>query len=173
MKANLIVIMGVSGCGKSSVASALANEYGYDFVEADDFHPEENVAHMASGQALTDAMRAPWLALLSAHLKQAARAGKNCVMSFSGLRRKHRAQIRDLPFDVLFIHLEGTQTLIRDRMNARQGHFMPPSLLDSQYQTLENPLGEKKTLGIDIDQPLDAVIEKAKQLANDALKISV
>lgn len=171
MKPNLIVVMGVSGCGKSSVAEAISKEYDYEFVEADDYHPEENKQHMASGKPLTDAMREPWIALLRGHLKQAARVGRSCVMSFSGLRRMHRSQIRDLPFNVLFLHLEGDQPLIRDRMNAREDHFMPPSLLDSQYATLENPLGEPKTIGIDIDQTLKSVIETALKVTSDALKI--
>lgn len=160
-KQKLIVVMGVSGCGKSSVAQALAVHFRAEFVEADDFHSLENKEHMRNGLALNDAMREPWIELLQAHLKQSARSGRNCVMSFSGLRRLHRAKMKDLPFDSLFIHLEGDRQLIRDRMQARSEHFMPASLLDSQYQTLE-PASHKETIiSIDIKQRLELVIADA------------
>lgn len=153
--------MGVSGCGKSSVAQALATHFNAEFVEADDFHPSENKEHMRNGLALSDAMREPWIALLQAHLKQSARSGRNCVMSFSGLRRLHRAKIRDLPFGSLFIHLEGDRQLIEDRMKTRSEHFMPASLLESQYKTLE-PASKKETIiSIDIEQRLELVIADA------------
>jgi gluconokinase len=157
-KQKLIVVMGVSGCGKTSVAQALADHFKIEFVEADDFHPLENIKHMANGLALNDTMREPWIALLQAHLKQSARAGRNCVMSFSGLRRLHRAKIRDLPFDSLFIHLEGDKQLITERMNARVNHFMPASLLDSQYLTLEPGNKKEAIVSIDIDQSLERII---------------
>jgi len=157
----LIVVMGVSGCGKSSVAKALSEQFNYEFVEADDFHPQENVDHMASGKSLTDEMREPWIRLLQAHLKQAAKAKRSCVMSFSGLRRLHRAKIRDLPFDTLFIHLEGCKQLISDRINARSDHFMPASLLDSQYEALESASKKENIVRIDINQALDDVVNAA------------
>lgn len=166
-KQKLIVVMGVSGCGKSSVAQAIASEFGYEFIEADDFHPQENKDHMAQGLALNDAMREPWIALLQAHLKQSAKAGRSCVMSFSGLRRFHRAKIRDLPFVSTFIHLEGDQSLITDRINARTGHFMPTSLLDSQYKTLELPSKKETIVSINVDQTLEFVIADAITAANN------
>ena len=161
LKEKLIVVMGVSGCGKSSVAQRLAETFGYEFVEADDFHPQENLDHMASGKSLTDDMRAPWIQLLQAHLKQAAKAQRSCVMSFSGLRRLHRAQIRDLPFDTLFIHLEGCKQLIGDRINARADHFMPASLLDSQYEALEPASKKEKLICVNVEQSLEEVSEAA------------
>ena len=169
-KQKLVVVMGVSGCGKSTVAEAIANQLGYEFVEADDFHPQENKNHMASGQALTDVMREPWIALLQAHLKQSAKAGRSCVMSFSGLRRVHRAKIRDLPFDNLFIHLEGNRQLIADRINARLDHFMPTDLLDSQYAALESASKKETIISIDIDQSLDSVIADSIATVNQHLK---
>jgi len=165
-KQTLIVVMGVSGCGKSTVANAIANKFGYEFVEADDFHPQENREHMASGQALTDAMREPWVALLQASLKQTAEAGNNCVLSFSGLRRDHREKIRDLPFKNLFIHLEGEQQLIADRINTRSGHFMPASLLDSQYSAFEPPSKNENIISINIDQSVEFVILDSISAAN-------
>lgn len=161
----LIVVMGVSGCGKSSVAECLAESFGYDFIEADDFHPQENIDHMASGNSLTDDMREPWIRLLQAHLKQAAKAERNCVMSFSGLRRHHRAKIRDLPFNTLFIHLEGDKQLISDRINARADHFMPANLLDSQYEALQPAAKKESILGINVAQPLEHVIKAAVSAA--------
>jgi gluconokinase len=167
-KQKLIVVMGVSGSGKSSVAQALAAHFKVEFVEADDFHPIENREHMANGLALNDAMREPWIALLQAHLKQSARSGRSCVMSFSGLRRLHRAKIRDLPFDSLFIHLEGDQQLIAERINARTDHFMTVDLLDSQYQTLESASKKENIVSIDIDQSLELVIADAIAAAEKA-----
>jgi gluconokinase len=160
-KQKLIVVMGVSGCGKSSVAQALATHYQYELVEADDFHPQENKEHMANGLALTDAMHEPWIALLQAHLKQSLKAGRNCVMSFSGLRRLHRSKIRDLPFDSFFIHLEAEQQLLSDRLNARSDHFMTASLLDNQYKTLETASKKETIANIDVEQSLELVIAAA------------
>jgi len=161
--------MGVSGCGKSSVAKAIANEYGYEFIEADDYHSLENRQWMASGNPLTDAMREPWIELLVSHLAKLANADQSCVMSFSGLRREHRARIRDLPFTALFLHLEGDQQLVLTRINARKGHFMPASLLQSQYATLEDPRAEPNTFNIDINQSLAAVISRALQITRDTI----
>ena len=157
----LIVVMGVSGCGKSSIASALAEHFNYEFVEADDFHPQENIDHMASGHSLTDEMREPWIQLLQAHLKQSAKSGRSCVLSFSGLRRLHRAKIRDRPFDSLFLHLEGNKDLIASRIDARAGHFMPSSLLESQYQALESASRKEHIVSIDISKTVDQVISLA------------
>ena len=157
----LVVVMGVSGSGKSTVAQAIAKELGCEFVEADDFHPQENRNHMANGMALTDAMREPWIALLQAHLKQAARASRSCTLSFSGLRRSHRAKIKDLPFNTLFIHLEGDQQVIADRINKRSGHFMPVKLLDSQYAALELPQKKEAIVSININQDLESVIQQS------------
>ena len=157
----LVVVMGVSGCGKSSIASALAEHFNYEFVEADDFHPQENIDHMASGHSLTDEMREPWIQLLQAHLKQSAKSGRSCVLSFSVLRRLHRAKIRDLPFDSLFLHLEGNKDLIASRIDARAGHFMPSSLLESQYQALESASKKEHIVNIDISKTVDQVISLA------------
>ena len=157
----LVVVMGVSGCGKSSIANALAEHFNYEFVEADDFHPQENIDHMASGHSLTDEMREPWIQLLQAHLKQSAKSGRSCVLSFSGLRRLHRAKIRDLPFDSLFLHLEGNKDLIASRIEARTGHFMPSSLLESQYQALESASRKEHIVSIDISKTVDQVISLA------------
>jgi len=157
-KQRLVVVIGVSGCGKSTIAQAIAKQLNYEFVEADNFHSQENKDHMANGNALSDAMRKPWIGRLQTHLKQSANAGKSCVLSFSGLRRLHRAKIRDLPFNSVFIHLKGEQQLIADRINARSDHFMPASLLDSQYAALESPSNKESIISVDIDQNVESVI---------------
>lgn len=161
MKPNLVIVMGVSGCGKSTIAEAIASEYDYQFVEADDFHPPQNKQHMAAGKPLTDAMRGPWLELLTTQLQNAAQKKQDCVMSFSGLRRKHRALMHELPFEVLCLHLEGDAQLIRSRMQARENHFMPSSLLDSQYDALESTQNDPNTYSIDINQSLENVVADA------------
>jgi len=161
----LIIVMGVSGCGKSTVANALAQHLRYEFIEADDFHSPQNREHMASGQALTDAMREPWVNALREHLTELAKSDQNCVMSFSGLKAAHRARIREVPMQILTLHLEGPRELIQARMNQRANHFMPSSLLDSQFQSLENPNHEANTLSIDIDCTLEQLITKATTAA--------
>lgn len=168
MKPKLVIVMGVSGCGKSTIAEAIASEYDYQFVEADDFHPQQNKQHMAAGKPLTDAMREPWLDLLTTHLQKAALREQNCVMSFSGLRRKHRARMHDLPFDVLCLHLEGDAQLIRSRMQTREDHFMPSSLLDSQYHALQSTHNEPNTYSIHINQSLANVVADAITLVGKA-----
>ena len=157
-QANLIIVMGVSGCGKSSVAAAIAKEFNYEFLEADDYHSDENKAHMASGKPLTDAMRAPWITLIQAQLIQQAQKHNSVVMSFSGLRREHRAKMRELPFNTLFLHLKGEQSLISQRMNQRSGHYMPASLLDSQFATLQAASDNETLHHIDISPSLNTVI---------------
>lgn len=169
---NLIVIMGVSACGKSSVAKALADRFGYHFVEADDFHSPENIKHMASGQPLTDRMREPWIDALKAHLQQAAVEQQDCVMSFSGLRRAHRDQIRTMPMRCLYIHLVGEQALIQERIDARTDHFMSSDLLSSQYAALESTDQEADVFCVNINQPLSAVINEAHAIAKQQLNIN-
>lgn len=170
IQANLIIIMGVSGCGKSTVAKAVAQELNYEYVEGDDFHSDENKTHMASGKALNDSMREPWIALLQAHLKQCARANRSAVLSFSGLRREHRAKMRDLPLNSLFIHLQGDQELIGQRINDRDGHFMPSTLLDSQFEALQSANKKEVLHAVDISQTLDNVINSAVAIAKQELE---
>ncbi len=132
-----IVVMGVSGSGKSTVGAALAAALGVPFADGDDFHPDSNRQAMAAGIPLTDADREPWLAALRAWA--AARDG-GCVLACSALRRAYRDVLRGAGPDVVFVHLDVPAATLRSRMLARAGHFMPASLLDSQLSTLE-PLG--------------------------------
>ncbi len=150
------VVMGVSGCGKTTVGAAFAATIGGQFVDGDDLHPPENVAKMASGQPLTDADRWPWLDLVAGALTG------NVVIGCSALKRAYRDRIRGGAEDgagpVRFLHLAGSQHVIAARMAARPGHFMPLGLLDSQFATLE-PLGvDEDGVTVDIDQPIGFIV---------------
>jgi len=131
------VIMGVSGCGKSTIGQALAAHYGVAFVEGDQFHPAANVAKMSAGLALDDADRAGWLLALQAELRAASDQGVGLVVSCSSLKRRYRDVLRAGDPALRFVHLDGARALIASRMQARREHYMPPSLLDSQFRDLE------------------------------------
>lgn len=145
--------MGVSGCGKSTVGEALAARLGLPFVEGDELHPPENVARMRAGTPLTDADRASWLDRVAGAL---AAAEGGAVVSCSALKRSYRDRLRRAAPDVRFVHLHGPEPLLAARMAARSGHYMPPSLLASQLQTLEPPGADEHAvcLGIDIPTPV-------------------
>lgn len=150
-----MVLMGVAGCGKSSVGTALAPHLGAEYLDGDDLHPPENIAKMSRGKPLTDADRAPWLALIGAAL----RPHQIRIIGCSALKRRYRAQIIAAAHaPVTFIHLAGERVVIEARMRARKGHFMPPSLLDSQFAALEPPGPDESAITVDINQPFDAVI---------------
>ncbi|QHC58378.1 gluconokinase [Rathayibacter sp. VKM Ac-2760] len=133
-----LVVMGVSGSGKSTVATLLAARLGWAFLEGDELHPPVNVAKMAEGVPLTDEDRAPWLAEIARRVDALAGAGDPVVVTCSALRRRYRDVLRR--DDLVFVHLAGSQELIAERLGARTGHFMPATLLDSQFEALE-PLG--------------------------------
>ena len=155
----LIIVMGVSGCGKSSVGQKIAQDLAYRFIEADDYHSSEAKAHMAAGKPLTDDMREPWLQRLISTISAEPR--DNTVMAYSGLRRQHRQRFRELGFDTLFIHLYGEQDLIMHRMRQRKDHFMPTSLLASQYSALELPDTEPDVVTLDIASDLTDIFAQA------------
>ncbi len=156
------VIMGVSGCGKSSIGAALATAIGGRFIDGDDLHPASNRAKMASGQPLTDADRAPWLTLVGQTL--CTRTGPT-VIGCSALKRGYRDLIRSKAASpVIFVHLTGTPQVLAARMAARSGHFMPPALLDSQLATLEPPLPDEAAITVDIDQLPGAVLAEVLRL---------
>jgi gluconokinase len=134
-KPSVLVVMGVSGTGKSTVAGLLAGRLGWELAEGDDLHPPENVAKMASGQPLADEDRWPWLDMVAAWITDRVRSGKTGVITCSALRRRYRDRLRGT--GVLFVHLHGDKELIAARMAARLDHFMPPGLLDSQFEALE------------------------------------
>lgn len=156
-----VVVMGVSGCGKSTIGLALAQQLGVPFIEGDSLHPPRNVAMMAAGTPLNDADRADWLAAIAQKLSQAAAAGQGLVVSCSALKRRYRDVLRGGAPDLRFVHLHGSLSVLRQRMNERRGHYMPPSLLDSQLATLEPPEPDEAALTLDIDQPVERITEAA------------
>jgi carbohydrate kinase (thermoresistant glucokinase family) len=143
----VLVVMGVSGSGKSTMAALLAGQLGWDFLEGDDLHPEANVEKMASGTPLNDEDRAPWLDTVSSWIIEHAMADVPGIITCSALKRRYRDVLREQ--NVIFVHLVGTKQLLGKRMSARLDHFMPTTLLDSQLETLE-PLDEDEQ-GILID----------------------
>jgi gluconokinase len=132
-----VVVMGVSGSGKSTVAAGLVERLGWDFAEGDEFHPPENVAKMRAGTPLTDEDRWPWLRRLAAWIGEHEQAGRSVVVACSALKRSYRDLLRDGHLSVWFAQVLADAELIRERMEHRVGHYMPPSLLDSQLATLE------------------------------------
>ena len=127
MRAAAIIVMGVSGSGKSTIGALLAERLGWPFADADGFHPPENVAKMAAGTPLTDADRWPWLDANAGHIDAARKAGQPVVVACSALRRAYRERLRAGHGDLIFLHLAGAPEVIATRQAARQGHFMPPS----------------------------------------------
>lgn len=152
-----IVVMGVSGSGKSTVGAALAQRIRVPFADADDFHPPANIAKMTAGEPLNDDDRYPWLEAIGEWL------GAHCVdggvMSCSALKRKYRDQLRRHCPDVIFLHLAGSPEVIGRRQASRPGHFMPASLLASQFDTLEPLQDDERGVTIDVDQNIDAIVE--------------
>ena len=144
------VIMGVSGCGKSSVGLQLATALGVPFLEGDTFHSYANVAKMSAGMALTDADRADWLQALHAEIHAARERGSGLVLSCSALKRRYRDLLRSADPRLHFAHLSGPRELIASRMAARADHYMPSSLLDSQLASLEPLQADEAGIVLDI-----------------------
>lgn len=147
----IIVLMGVSGSGKTTVGKELARQLGWTFVDADDFHPAANVEKMHRGEPLTDEDRRPWLAALHQRLLEAAQRGENVVLACSALKHAYRDYLQhEEPDRISFVYLRGSEELIRQRLAARHGHFMNPNLLHSQFETLEPP---ENAIEVDIAPP--------------------
>lgn len=152
-----IIVMGVSGCGKSSVGKALADSLGWDFYDADDFHPPENVAKMADGVPLDDSDRAPWLASLHELISSSLKADQPGVLACSALKESYRQQLLDGNDGVQIVYLKGSFDLIWSRMKKRTDHYMKPHMLESQFETLEEP---SKALTIDISKSVDEIVRE-------------
>jgi gluconokinase len=155
--ASPVVVMGVSGSGKSTVGAAVAQRLRVPVADADDFHPAANIAKMTAGEPLNDDDRRPWLQTIGDWL--AERCGSGGVMSCSALKRTYRDQLRQHCPDVEFLHLVGTPEVIGRRQASRPGHFMPPSLLKSQFDTLEPLESDERGVDVDVDQDIDAIVE--------------
>ena len=156
-----VVVMGVSGCGKTIVAERLGDRLGLRFAEGDAHHPQANVDKMASGQPLTDDDRRPWLEALVAWTRERHSEGISTVVSCSALRRGYRDVLRAADPETFFVHLHADFDVLAERMRHR-AHFMPVSLLESQFDTLE-PLGEGELgVRIDVARPVDDVVVAAE-----------
>jgi gluconokinase len=146
-----LVFMGVSGCGKSTIAEMYGQRTGATLIEADGFHPPENIAKMRAGMPLTDADRVGWLAAMAARLAEGKAKGEAMVVTCSALKKAYRDRLCEGDPDLFFIFLDGSQELLQARLDARKGHFMPPGLLGSQLATLERPnLATEKCLHVSI-----------------------
>ncbi|MEH6548810.1 MAG: gluconokinase, GntK/IdnK-type [Pseudomonadales bacterium] len=157
----LIIVMGVSGSGKSSVAQALAKQFSYEYIEADDFHTDITKQLMAEGRPLDDTVRAPWIDSMCTYLKLKRQSGINCILAYSGLRREHRQRFRELGFDNLFLFLQADQNLIHSRVDGRDNHFFPTQLVQSQFDSLQQPRGETDVVSINASKNLATVIDES------------
>ena len=149
--------MGVSGCGKTSIGRALAEQLGWDFYDADDFHPPANVVKMAGGIPLDDSDRAPWLASLHDLISSSLRTDKPGVLACSALKERYRHQLMEGVDGVKLVYLKGSYDLIWSRMKQRAGHYMKPHMLKSQFDALEEPTN---ALTIDVSMSLDDIVQK-------------
>ena len=154
----LVTVMGVSGSGKTTVGAALAQRLGVPFADADDFHPAANVAKMSAGVPLDDLDRLPWLQTMSLWLADHAATG--AVISCSALKHWYRTILREAAPSQIFVHLDGSPEVVAHRVAGRPGHFMPASLLASQFATLEPLAPDEHGVVIDVDQPIDAIVQR-------------
>lgn len=156
--APVLVVMGVSGSGKTTVGEGLARRLGWPFLEGDSLHPPANVAKMKSGTPLDDADRLPWLRAIAARIDDWRRAGSPGIVTCSALKRSYRRiLVGDRP-EVRLVFLKGTRDTIAPRMAARRGHFMPPGLLQSQLDTLEEPGADERPITVAVDGAPDAIV---------------
>jgi len=163
-----VILMGVSGCGKSTFGFFLQREFGYEFKDGDDLHPPINVAKMSRGRALDDDDRAPWLEAICAQIKTNIEAQKPVVIACSALKRRYRDALRSATDHLKFIHLLASQDAISKRLCQREGHYMPPGLLPSQFAALESTAEEADVIDIDVEQHL---LDIERQIL-DAVKVS-
>jgi gluconokinase len=155
-----LILMGVSGSGKTTIGERLAARMSWRYEDADTFHPASNVAKMSAGQPLTDHDRWPWLKAIAAEIDRACTAGERVVIGCSALRRVYRDVLVHGRDDVRFIYLDGTQAMIADRLGQRKGHFMPPGLLASQFQTLEPPTPDEWAVTVSIDAQVEVIVDR-------------
>jgi gluconokinase len=154
-----LVVMGVSGSGKSTIADRLAERLRWTFEDGDRFHPASNVAKMSAGQPLTDEDRWPWLQAISDEIDRVCKAGEHAVIACSALKRAYRDVLVHGRGDVRIVFLDGAPPLIANRLALRKDHFMPPGLLESQFKTLEPPEANENPVIVSIDAPVEAIVD--------------
>ncbi len=154
-----LIVMGVSGSGKSTIAEQLAQRLGWAYEDGDKFHPASNVAKMSAGHPLTDEDRRPWLQAIADEIDRVCKAGERVVIACSALKRSYRDVLVHGRRDVRIVYLNGTQELIAGRLAARKGHFMPPGLLVSQFKTLEPPGADENPVIVSIDAPVEEIVD--------------
>jgi gluconokinase len=154
-----LVVMGVSGSGKSTIADKLAERLGWTYEDGDKFHPASNVAKMSAGHPLTDEDRWPWLQAIADEIDSVCKAGQHVVIACSALKRAYRDLLVHGRDDVRIIYLNGTEKLIAERLAHRSGHFMPAGLLTSQFKTLEPPGARENPVTVSIDASVDAIVD--------------
>lgn len=157
----LVVVMGVSGSGKTTIGTLVAHELGVEFIDGDSLHPLENVQKMAAGTPLDDADRWPWLEIVGRTLHEHGERREGLVVACSALKRVYRERIRSQAPSALFLHLDGTLEVLTRRIEGRSGHFMPAALLESQIETLEPLAQEEGGYVLNIDQPVADMVDDA------------
>jgi gluconokinase len=154
-----LIVMGVSGSGKSTIGEKLAQQLGWPYEDGDRFHPASNVAKMRAGHPLTDEDRWPWLKAIADEIDRICQAGGHAVIACSALKRAYRDLLVHGRGDVRIVFLKGTQLLIADRLAMRKGHFMPAGLLESQFLTLEPPMPSERPVTVAIDGSVETIVE--------------
>jgi gluconokinase len=161
----IVIVFGVSGAGKTTIGKLLAEELGWQFYEADDFHPRANIEKMRSGLPLTDEDRWPWLERLREQIMRSLAAKENAVLACSALKRVYREHLR-VSGDVKFVFLRGDYALIERQLRRRRGHFMNPALLQSQFADLEEPQPDEDVLTIDLGRSPQELVDEIKAKLN-------
>jgi gluconokinase len=154
-----LVVMGVSGSGKSTIGDRLAERLGWKYEDGDKFHPASNVAKMSAGQPLTDEDRWPWLRAIADEIDRICKAGEHVVIASSALKRAYRDILVHGQPDIRIIYLKGPQDLIASRLALRKNHFMPPGLLESQFGTLEPPDPSENPVTVSIDDSVETIVD--------------
>jgi carbohydrate kinase (thermoresistant glucokinase family) len=162
----VLIVMGVSGSGKSTVAGALAARLAWPLAEGDDFHAPENIAKMHAGTALTDTDRLPWLKSITDWIGEQLVAGRSAIVTCSALKRAYRDLLSCGRPEVLFVYLKGSRAVMADHLAGRHNHFMPASLLASQFDTLEEPGADEPVLTVDAGQHIDAMVSEVVRQLN-------